>query len=213
MDAIDDAHDSPPRPALETKHTRAIVLGTVLASFALVVASLLFDSGSGWNAASDLVARLSVVLFVAALVVEPLASLFPSRATQAAAQERGALVLAFMVADVMALACLLMPGGAPLKAPAMIYCLLTGAILVVLLFSRHPASKRLLGGPAWRSIKAIAFAYFWVVFALQAANQLLGPDSSMYWPGFALLLLVSAVLVRVADAFSEPSRVVAQKVG
>lgn len=182
MDAVDDAHDLPPRAAMETAHTGSIVLGTVLASLVLVVASLIFDTASGWNAASDLVARLSVFLFAAVLVVEPLARLFPSRATQAAARECGALVLAFAAADVLALACLLMPGGGPLKGPAIVYSLLTGAILAVLLFTSHPAAKRLLGGPAWRSIQGIAFAYFWLVLALQAVDQLMEPDGSVYWP-------------------------------
>jgi hypothetical protein len=212
MHATDDLSEPPAKP-IETTHAYAIVLGTVLVSFALVVASLFLHGVTGWNAASAMVSRLCVLLFVAAMVVEPLARLIPSRTTQAMAQERGAFLLAFAAADVTALACLLMPDGGSLSTPTIAYCLLTGAILVVLLFSSHPATMRLLGGPAWRAMQRVALGYFWVVLALVAIGHLMGPRDTGAWYGFSLLLLVGAVLVRFADAFAAQYRALAQKVG
>ena len=190
----------------ETSHAGTIVLATLLISGLLVAVALSLGAvdASGWPDASEMVSRFALLIFVAAMVVEPAGRLIPTRATRAAARERSSLILAFAAALAVSLICLVSPvrfGGEPLAAPTVAYCLLTSVILVVMLFSAHPATERLLGAPAWRSMQRIATAYFWLAFALTAMERLIGPHRTDYWHGFALLLLVTALLVRFADTF------------
>ena len=190
----------------DTPRTGQIVLFSVLISALIAAASLTMGAGDGslWPLAAEMVGRFSLLLFVASIVAEPVARLIPSRATEAAGRERGGLVLGFIAASAISLICVAAPsqlGGEPLTAPAIAYCMLTGAILVVMLFSAHPATLRFLGGPAWRSFQRIATAYFWLAFALTGISHLIGPHRPDDWHGFSLLLLIGAFLLRFTDTF------------
>jgi hypothetical protein len=190
----------------ETAHAGQIVLFSALISALIAVGALSLDTsdGSHWGQAAEFVSRFSLLLFVAAMVVEPIARLIPTRPTRAAAQERSSLILGFAMASAVSLSCVAAPsflGGEAMSAPAVAYCLLTGIILVVMLFSAHPATQRLLGGPTWRAMQRIATAYFWLAFALTGMGRLIGPHRPDDWHGFALLLLVAALLIRFADTF------------
>jgi len=208
-----------PQVRSDTQHTGQVLLFSVLISALIAAASLTVGAGDGslWPLAAEMVGRFSLLLFVASMVVEPIARLVPSRATEAMGRERGSLVLGFIAASVISLICVVAPsqlGGEPMTAPAIAYCLLTGAILVVMLFSAHPATLRFLGGPAWRSFQRIATAYFWLAFALTGISHLIGPHRPDNWHGFSLLLLVGALLIRFGDTFVAQIRShMAEKVG
>jgi hypothetical protein len=218
MVAIDSAHDISPSARAETGHTGQIVLFAVLIAALLVAASLSLnpDSSTGWHAAAEMVARFSLLVFVAAMIVEPLARLIPTAAMRAIARERGSLVLAFAIVSAAELGCIAAPfefSGESLSAPAIAYCALTGMILVVMLFSAHPATIRFFGGPAWRAMQRIATSYFWLVLTLVGLDHVVGPHRPDNWYGFSLLVLVAALLLRFTDSFVAHFRGVAQKVG
>jgi len=205
MVALDSSHIAVEVPE-GTAHTGQIVLFSVLISALVAAAALTVGAtdGSGWALAAEMVSRLSLLIFVAAMMVEPVARLIPSRATRAAARERHSLILGFAAAAAMSLICTVAPsrlGGEPLTVPTIAYCVLTAGILVVMLFSGHPATMRFLGAPAWRSLQRISTAYFWLAFALTGVSHLIGPHRPDSWHGFSLLLLVSALLIRFADTF------------
>ena len=205
MVAIENTPDTPAHTA-ETAYTRPIVLFAMLGTALLVVASLVLAgaSGSGWKVAADMVSRFALLLFVAAMTVEPLARLLPLAVVQAAGRERHSLILAFICATGASVACVAAPAlilGESWPIPAAAYCFLTAIILVVMLFSAHPATIRFLGEPSWRALQRIAVAYFWIMFVLTDADRLIGPHRPDSWPGFALLLLTAALLLRFADAF------------
>lgn len=218
MVAIDSAHDMPAAPRFETGHTAHIVLFAFLGSALLAAASLVVFAadGNGWAMAAQMVSRFSLLLFVAAMSAEPVARLVPP--LRALGRERASLTLAFAASSFVALLCVVAPsqlGGEAMSAPAVAYCVLTGLILVVMLFSAHPATLRRLGAPAWRALQRIATSYYWLVFVITGLSHLVGPHRPDAWYGFSLLLLTATLLLRFADSFLAHWRVqaMAEKVG
>jgi hypothetical protein len=206
MVALDTAFTSSGSvPTAQAPHTGLIVLFALAASAALAAASFATgDDGDRWRDAAEIVSRFSMLLFVAAMVVEPLSRIIRIQGTKAAARERGSLMLAFATAAIVSLVCVVAPsqlGADKMALPAFVYAAVTGGILIVMLFSAHPATKKLLGGPAWRAMQRIATSYFWLVFTLTALDHIVGPNQTDRWWGISLLLLAGAVLVRFADAF------------
>ena len=205
MVAIDSAQDMTlPRPA-ETSHTGQIVLFAFLGAAMLVAASLALNVGNdtGWRVAADMSSHFSLLLFVAAMIVEPLGRLIPSQALQSIGRERGSLTLAFAAVSAVALFCLAAPswaGGESMSAPAAAYCFMSAIILVVMLFSAHPATVRLLGAPSWRALQRVSTAYFWIAFTISGLEHLIGPHRPDIWYGFSLLVLVATLLLRFADS-------------
>jgi hypothetical protein len=190
---------APPRP--ETGHTAAIV-GFALAGSAVAAMAAPIFSAAGWGGASGFVSRFSLLLFIAAMVVEPLSRLIPALAP--IGRERSNLLLAFAGASFASVACLVLPHyifGEHLTLPAAAYSILTSVIVTVMLFSLHPGTRRRLGAPAWRAMQRVATAYFWTAFVLTGVDQSVGPHIPDAWPGFSLLLLTGAFLLRFADAF------------
>ncbi len=205
MVALDNTYDSPGAVRADTARTVLIVLFALLGSALLAAGALIVDraGGFGWRLAAETVSRFSLVLFVAAMVVEPLARIFPAVPLRAIARERAGLVLAFAMAAIVSLVCVAAPsylGGDRMSVPAVFYSAITAAILVVMLFSAHPATKRFLGAPAWRTLQRIATSYFWLVFVLTGLDHLVGPHRPDAWFGASLLILTGAVLIRFADA-------------
>ena len=204
MVAIDSAFEPLPAASPETAHTGRIMLFAMLMT-ALVAAIgfTLGEDGTGWGLAADWASRCALLVFVAAMTVEPLSHLLRLPIMRLAARERVSLVMAFIAAMAISVALDLAPwllAGKALAAPTFAYCIVTGAILVVMLFSNHPATVRLLGAPSWRAMQRIACAYFWTVFALTSMGRLIGPHRPDDWHGVALLLLAAAVLLRFGDA-------------
>jgi len=185
-------------------HTAPIVLVALAAALAVAVASYAVgDDGFRWRNAAEMVSRFSLLVFVAAMVVEPLSRLFRISATKAMARERGSLILAFAMVSIVSLACAMTPSqldSSKMPLPALVYAVPTGGILLVMLFSSHPATKKFLGAPAWRTMQRIATTYFWLVFTLTALDHIVTPNQTDRWWGISLLLLAGAVLVRFADA-------------
>lgn len=209
MVAIDSSHDIPATARLETGHTGSIVLFALLGSALLAVASLVMDAdeGNGWLLAAQMVSRFSLLLFVAAMLVEPLGRLIPG--LQSLGRERASLMLAFGAAAVVSLICVTAPaqlGGAEMTVPAAAYCVMTGVILVVMAFTAHPATIPYLSAPVWRALQRVATSYFWVVFVVTGIEHLVGPHRPDSWYGFSLLLLTAALLIRFADSFLQHRR-------
>ena len=199
MVAIDRPDREVPR---EKTHTGEIVLLGTTGSCLLAFVSLWVADGS-WQLAAELASRFSLMLFVIAMMVEPVARLIPVSTVRALGRERGGFMLAFCLSAAVSLACLAAPyllNAEPLSAPAIAYCALTSFILAVTLLSGHPATIRFLGGPAWRAMQRVSTAYFWIAFTLIGVDHVVGPHRPNSWYGLSLLLLVAAVLVRFADA-------------
>jgi len=110
------AHTTSGNPLAGTSHTGAIVLFGFLGSALLATASLVLADGDGWRAAAEMVSRLSLILFVAAMIVEPLGRLVPVRALGAIGRERGSFTLAFAAASAAALVCVAAPPNWAAKA-------------------------------------------------------------------------------------------------
>ncbi|MBV9541161.1 MAG: hypothetical protein JO167_07815 [Alphaproteobacteria bacterium] len=205
MVAIDSAFVAPRDTRITTTHTGQFVLFAALCAALLAAASLaIAPEGAGWRTAAEMVTRFSLLVFGAAMVVEPLSRLMPLPATQALAKERGGLMLAFAIVSFMALGCMYAPArlsAEHLTAPAIAYMGLTSLVLMVLLFSSHPATIRVLTAPVWRSLQRIATAYFWLSFLLVGFDHLIGPHKPDGWYGFSVLFLVAILLIRFADAF------------
>jgi len=207
MSVIENSLPSHGDLRLETSHTGQIVL-LALTGSVLLAAGMIYrdtDIGFGWRDAAEMTFRFSVLLFVAGMVVEPLARLFPAAPMRAIGRERGSLILAFAMTSVISLLCVLVPpylGIDRMTAPTVFYTGLTAAILIVMLFSAHPATIRLLGAPAWRTMQRIATSYFWLVFVLIGIDHIVGPHRPNSWYGLSLLLLTGTLLIRFVDAFA-----------
>jgi hypothetical protein len=205
MVALDNAPDHTSAFAIETSSGSRLVLATAAgAALAAAIGYVLGEDGTGWALASDWASRFALLVFVAAMIAEPAGRLIPSHATARLAEARTALLMGFIAAMIVSLGCVLAPwllGGIALGAPTVVYCVMSAMILTVLLFAIHPGTVRLIGAPSWRALQSVAAAYFWSVFALSAMGRVIGPHRPDMWPGFALLLLTAAVLLRFADAF------------
>jgi hypothetical protein len=207
MVAIDSSHDIPAAARrTDSPHAGQVSLFALLISALVAAASLnlAVDGTSPWGLAADMVGRFSLFLFVAAMVVEPIARLIPSDTTEAAARERPSLMLGFAFATAMSLGCLMAPvylGTEKLAGPVTVYSAMTAAIVVVLLISSHPATERFMGERAWRTLQRIATAYFWLAFSLIGIDKMVGPHRPDSWHGISLLLLVGALLIRFTDTF------------
>jgi hypothetical protein len=203
MVAIDMSASEPAQAAYNKPLVLAIVAGAVL----FAVGSLVFDAGGEgvWRGASETISRFSLIVFAAAMMVEPLSRLIPGKRMESIGRERPSLMLAFVATSALSIFCTLARfafGGERMSVAAVAFCCLTGAILFVMLVSGNPATKRLLGAPASRALQGIATAYFWIAFLLIGTSHLAGPNRPSGWYGFSLLVLVLALLVRFADAFA-----------
>jgi hypothetical protein len=200
MVAVDDPGSM---PELERRHSGEIVLLGVLGSALLVGTSLRSAAGlEAWQLAAELTLRFSMLLFVIAMTVEPISRLLRAPSVRALGRERGGFMLAFGLAAATSLACVSAPYVLKIAAPsppALVYCAMTGLILLVLLLASHSATIRILGAPAWRAMQRIATAYFWIAFALIGFDHVIGPHRPDHWYGYCLLLLVAALLVRFGD--------------
>ncbi|HEY0105369.1 MAG TPA: hypothetical protein VGB91_04740 [Rhizomicrobium sp.] len=194
--------------------------GIVLAAFAVcallaALSWLLAVDGNGWALASNMVSRFSLLLFVALVTVEPVARLVPIALTKMAARAQGGLVLGFITAQALALLFLVAPSRlveGRLALQTVAFCAVTACILVVFALVSLKMVERRFGGPATRTLRGIANAYFWLVFVLTGLEGSIGPHRPDSWYGISLLLLTFALLVRFADAFAAQRRPAAGKV-
>ncbi|MGZ5932058.1 MAG: hypothetical protein ACXWLW_07865 [Rhizomicrobium sp.] len=183
----------------------AFIVSAVLAAFSLIV-----TSGDGSRAAGELVTRFALLIFVSFLLVGPLARLFPTRFLRAVAQERENLRLAFVTTFAVSLACIIAPvelSGANLSAGAFFYFGFNSMVLIVTMFTARRATVRLLGLPAWRAIRTIATAYFWLAFALSDVARLSGDTDGNGWYMFSLIVLIGTLLTALAAHYSSRPQV------
>lgn len=211
---------SVPSTALRSSagHARVLVLASLAVSVLLAVAALvLTDAADGWRVAAEMVSRFSVLVFVVALGVEPMARLFPHTKLRAVAREQDSLMFAFVAAFAGSLVCVLAPstfGSAVLLLPAIFYCGLNGAILVVMCLSYNPASNVQLSAASWRAMQRIATGYFWLAFTMWDVGRLRISDHPDSWYGFSLLLLLGVAAIRLTRRLvaRQRGRPVAEKV-
>lgn len=189
----------------EALYGRLLVQISLAFSVMLAIAAFAVTGpADGWRAAAEVVSRLSVVTFVAALASEPLARLFPSATMHAVAREHDSLMFAFVAAFAVSLVCVLAPallGMAQFTAPAILYAGLNVAVLVVLLLSFRPAVIEKIGARSWRAMQRIATAYYWLAFTMWNFGRLGTSDHPGSWYGFSLALLFGVIVLRLADWF------------
>jgi hypothetical protein len=205
-------------PLATAKFTQQIVLfslafATILASAALVMTG----SADGWRVATEMVSRFSVVLFVAATSVEPLARIFPSESMATAGREHNSLMIAFVAAFTASLVCIVAPsaiGSTALSIPAIFYCALNGGVLFILLSSSTARSIAFLSARSLRAMQRIATAYYWLAFTMWDLGRLGSSSGHDGWYAFSLFLLAGVVFVKLADWFvaRQRARQVAEKV-
>lgn len=202
-------------PAGAGRRTGTIVLAAAAGAVLAALAGAVFDpiDGTGWTVAAVTASRVSSLIFVTALIAEPLSRLAPSSFTRTVAAERDGLLLGFIASAALALTFELVPslsGDAIMADTTIVYCGFTGAILAILFFTSHPAVDRILGRPARRAMLRIAIGYFWTVFLFTGIGHMIGPHRPDHWNGFSVLMLVGAIFVRFADAYRR--QVLAEKV-
>jgi|KBSMisStaDraftv2_1062788.scaffolds.fasta_scaffold1009980_1 hypothetical protein len=201
MSALEDSTQPANATRTTTRHAQALVLVTLAISLLLGAAAFLVAGvAGGWSAAADLVSRFSVLIFVAALSGEPLAKLFPHLALRAVAREQDGLMFAFIAAFAVSLFCVLIPfagGLEPFTLPALVYCALNGAILVVMYLSYHPSLVRQMSPPSWRAIRRVATGYFWLAFTLWSVGRLRASQQPDAWYAFSLAVLLAVPLLRL----------------
>jgi len=199
-------------------YARPLVQFSLIFSAVLALAALVIGGpADGWRAAGEIVSRFSVVIFVAALAIEPLARLFPSRGLRAVAKQHEGLMFAFVAAFAVSLVCVLAPaalGAAQFTLPAIFYAGLNGAVLVVLTLSFRPVTVDKIGARSWRAMQRIATAYYWFAFTMWNFGRLGATDHPGFWYGFSFALLFGVILLRLADWFvaRQRARQLAQKV-
>ena len=180
-----------------TPHGGTLVFAAFLISAVLAAIALVITSGDGARAAGELVTRFSVLIFASSLLVEPLALLFPIRLFLIAAQERESLRLAFVAVCAFSLACIIAPAeltDASLPAGAVFYIVCNGIVLLTMLFTSLRSTVRLLGLPAWRAMRVISTAYFWLAFSLSDIARLTRDSDAGGWYTFSLVFLIAAII-------------------
>jgi hypothetical protein len=190
--------------ARNTGQGSALIVLSFIASAILATGALVITSGDGAQAARELVARFSTLVFVISLLVAPLASLFPVRPLLAAARMRGNLRLSFVTAFVFSLACALLPAsvaGQAFPGSAALYVGLNSVVLFVMLFPTNRTAMELVGAPSWRAIQLIATAYFWISFLVSALIHLVRDDGSTVWYPLVLMLLIATLVAMAAARF------------
>ena len=214
-----DTKPRPPAPApSEAIYARPLIQISLIFSAVLAVAAIVTTGpADGWRAAAETVSRFSVVMFVTALVVEPLSRLFPGRRLQVIAREHDSLMFAFVAAFAVSLVCVLAPaaiGTAQFTVPAIFYAGLNSAVLVVMFLSFRPVILGNIDARSWRAMQRIATAYYWLAFTMWNIGRLGASDSDGSWYIFSLTLLFGVVLLRLAAwlVTRQRSRPVAEKV-
>lgn len=199
--------------------TATLALGGVAVALVVAVAAFAVHGGerNGARYATEMVLRASSLAFVLYFVASSAARLVPSPATAALGRERLGLALAFAGSYAVFLACIVAPSyltDTRLALSSTAFCVFSTLILAVLLLGAQANESGSASGRAWRVMASLAVGYFWLAFALSNLDYVVGPHRADYFHGFALCLLVTAVLVRIVDSFARRRRVrLAEKEG
>jgi hypothetical protein len=206
MVAIDNAFGAFPPATVPRPRPLAFALCAIAAALALASVAFVIHGGdrNGARFAADMVMRFSSLAFVVFYVAGPLARLIPVRATAVLRQERLGLALAFVAIYGVFLACVAAQYftiGAAMPLPAEAFCGLSAMILTALAISSYNNTVVERPRVAWRALESLGCGYFWLVFAVSNLDYVVGPHRPDRFHGFALCLLVLALLIRFADSF------------
>ena len=178
----------------------------------VAVVSFLWHGGDGNAArfAAQMVFRASSVAFLVYYLAMPLARLVPTRATLTLGRRRNGLALAFVGMYVVFLGCTLTPdamSGAHVPLATLFFCAFSGLILAVVVAGAYAGRADAAWRSAWRAMETLGIGYFWLVFAIDALDHVVGPHraGSDYY-GISLLVFAMAILVRFADSFAQRYR-------
>jgi hypothetical protein len=181
------------------------LLAGVAAAILLSLAAFLLHGGgpNGARFANSLMLFSSSLVFAAYYVAAPLSRLVP--ATQAFSTWRFSIAYGFIGMIAVFLVSLLAPnyeanGGVSL--PTLAFAALT--VLVAAAFVMSGGDRYAANSATMRSLQSLSSGYFWMVFALMDLDRMWGPHRPDPIPySISLLLLILALLVRFADAFTQ----------
>ena len=180
------------------------LLAGVAAAIVLSLAGFLLHGGgpNGARFASSLMLFSSSVMFAVYYVAAPLSRLVP--ATQAFGAWRFSIACGFVGMIAVFLVSTLAPSyeaNGSVSLPTLAFAALT--VFVAAAFTVSAGSKRTAHSVTLRSLQSLSSGYFWMVFAVMDLDRMQGPHRPDPIPyGLSLLLLVLALLVRFADAFT-----------
>jgi len=206
MAAIDsDVRSLAPAFQLGRRKTTLALSGAVLGLGVAIGAFLLHgrDANAARFAATT-VFRVSSLAFLLFYLAGPVARLIPSRPTLALARERTGLALAFAGIYAVFLVCAMTPdyfAGAHVPLPTMTFAAFSILILAVILAGERAGLADASWRPALRTMETVGVAYFWMVYAVNDLDHLVGPHRPDGYYGLSVCILVAALLVRFADSF------------
>jgi hypothetical protein len=121
-------------------------------------------------------------------------------------REQAGQRLAFAAIYGVFLLCVTAPyflSDAHMPLPTAAFSILSAGILAVMLLSAHEGTVRFFGPSAWRTMQGLAAGYFRLVFFLGNLDHMVGPHRPDRFYGFAVSVLLAALLIRFAAAFVE----------
>jgi hypothetical protein len=193
------------RYARRTLTDRANLLPPAFALIAVALAGTTFarSGPNSWTYASELVVRFATLVFPIAIAAGPIGRLIYGPDDRRAGRWSRMSVLAFAAVYAVFLLCIALPfflTGAHMPLETAGFCIFNAFILCVLAVTAsenfsHVAERRTVA-----TLNRVALAYFWFVFAFADIAHLYGPHRPDGFFGISLLLLVSAVFIRFADA-------------
>ncbi len=199
-------------PALPQRFAGALrVLFVMLTSGILVLAALTIRDASGWGVAADDLWRFSVFAFAAAVIWEPIATLFPRGARAGSGRETGVAVAAFAVTYATYLVFSFAPFWLAKTEPLIgirVFGLLAATACLVLAISALPRWPGTFGQPLRRGAQVLMLGFFWMSFAICDLDHLYGPHRPDRFFGISVLVLVAALLLRFAASFVRTMKVI-----
>jgi hypothetical protein len=183
------------------------VLAVFAGALAIGSATLLLnaDSNRAWYAAAENVLRFSAGVFLIFLIVRPLSYFAPSAVPRSGKSET-TLLLAFAVAYATYLAFIfgrVVFSNAHGPAEALMFCAFAAVVPTVLAASLYRPHARLLG---WQILRTAAIVYFCLIFALSGLGHFYGPHRPDRYFAASLVLLLAALLIRLAAALARALR-------
>ena len=193
------------RYARRTLTDRANLLPPAFALIAAVLAGTTFarSGPDSWTYASEVVVRFATLVFPLAIVAGPIGRLILGPDDWRAGRWARMSILAFAAVYAVFLLCIALPfflTSARMPLATAGFCFFNGFILCVLAITASEHFSHVLGSRTVHTLNRVAMSYFWLVFAFADVAHLYGPHRPDGFFGISLLLLVSAVLIRFADA-------------
>jgi hypothetical protein len=167
-------------------------------------------NASAARAAANAVMDAASLAFVLYFAAAPLSRLIAAASTQALGRARAGIAFVFGGMYGVFLVWIVAPyyfAREHMPLPALTFVLFSAAILTVFLAGAGRRGYSRSG--SGRALQGLSTGYFWLVFAIDDLDHLLGPyrlESGFH--GFSLALLALALLIRLADMFVERRKAV-----